>query len=121
MAIARADGLSEADLKRIVSATTRVTTVARWIGQATALANRFPLPWKDARGRQVYIRDSEGKRKARRPRPVAAQRELAQATPAAGSLAQCERWQRLRQRVLEKQKASREDVQGPQLLPAKMQ
>ena len=47
--------------------TARLAAVARWVGQVTVLADKFPVGG-GAQEEQVFIRDSEARRPRVRPR-----------------------------------------------------
>ena len=81
----------------ILGADARLTAIARWIGQCTALAHNFKLP--DG----TTVRDSA-------PRPVASRRQHREVNPkpkeeptrVLGELPMCARWAALQARVLAK-------------------
>ena len=59
---ARADRLPKTQLESVKAWWDRVTAIALWIGQATALAAHFPEPAPPAGDRRSHVRDSEGRR-----------------------------------------------------------
>ena len=88
-------------LQLVVQQGAKLTEAARWLGQVTALANRFPLPRVAGdSGRQTFARDSSGTKPAPSSRTSKRPRSLEPAPRAPGDLSGCGRWEALRQRVL---------------------
>ena len=92
----------------------RVSAIACWIGQATALAGDFPAP---GIGQGCKLRDSEGQRSravaattGRGSKRVAAPQMAPACDRVAGDLSSCERWEALRQRIAAKEAARKDDV-----------
>ena len=113
---AQADRLPEADRKRVQKTWIHITAIARWIGQATVLANEFPHT--DASGKRRYIRDSEAKPFRRMQQARAKVATVAQTSVSHG-LFRCTRLDAMHGRVLAKQPIS--EVHAPtavvQVLP----
>ena len=84
----------------------RLTAIATWIGQASALANHFPVPREQGQGGIIYLRDSQGSEGRRRSMHIV---QGSGASPAAvpvlGQLPLCPRWEAVRKRIAEKQQA----------------
>ena len=96
---AQADRLPEADRKLVQKTWIRITAIARWIGQATVLANEFPHT--DASGKRLYIRDSEAKPVRRMQQARAKVATVAQVSVSHG-LFRCTRLDAMHGRVLAK-------------------
>ena len=65
---ARADRRSRQQRLMVLDLGAKVSTMAKWLGQVTHLANCFPDPTWDGSGRQQKLRDSEGVRRTNLPR-----------------------------------------------------
>ena len=99
--VAQEQRLTDAERRRIRNLFIRVEAVAKWIGQATYLANHFPRPDGDlAPG---SLRDSEGVPKhKRRSAPSAGAPSGTRLPPSErprGDLSACARWCAVRDRV----------------------
>ena len=109
---ARADRLPRNVVKEVRRLGDRVTAVATWIEQITALANHFPDPGWDGTGTRQYYRDSEGA--ARRSSVKAKLRQSRRQQPLQrGETAAClpdrmtghPRWEAIKRRVRAKDSA----------------
>ena len=100
---ASADKVPVSTLKWIEAKGDDLVAIAMWIGRCTAMANRFRDPRGDPNARATYLRDSEGLAKTRLQKYKASRKRKVPALPTQpGDLSQCPRWQRIRQRILDK-------------------
>ena len=101
------DKLPAATLKWIVRESDKVTLIAMWIGRCTAEANHFRDPRGDPNAKAIYIRDSEGLAATRLQKYQSQRKRKVPAAPSQpGDLSQCPRWQRIRQRILDRAQPS---------------
>ena len=101
--VASADRLPACTLKWIEAKSDDLVAIALWIGQCTAMANRFRDPRGDPNGNATYLRDSGGLAATRLQKYRAGRKRKAPAPPTQpGDLSRCPRWQRIRQRILDR-------------------
>ena len=95
-------------LKWIATNSRKLLDIAMWIGRCTHTANHFRTCSGDPPAKAVHIRDCEGLAATRLQRYKAGRKrkreEPEDTTPVPGDLSLCPRWQRLRQRILDKAK-----------------
>jgi len=97
------DKLLIGTMKWIVAKGDKVSAIAMWIGRCTYMANHFPDPRGDPDAKAKFLRDSEGLASTRMQKYKAGRKRKVPTVPSQpGDLSQCPRWQRLRQRILEK-------------------
>ena len=90
-------------LKRITAKGDKVIAIAMWIGRCTSMANHFPDSRNDPNARPQFLRDSEGMAANRLPKAKrGTKRKAIVVLPHLYDLSSCPRWQRLRQRILDK-------------------
>jgi hypothetical protein len=100
---ASADKLPVSTLKWIEAKGDDLVAIALWIGKCTAMANRFRDPRGDPNAKATYLRDSEGLAATRLQKYKAGRKRKAPAIPIQlYDLSQCPRWQRIRQRILDR-------------------
>ena len=99
--VAQEQRIGDAERRKVRKLFMRVEAVARWIGQATYLANHFPRPVGDSASGS--LRDSEGVPKhKRRSAPSAGAPSGTRLPPSErprGDLSACARWCAVRGRV----------------------
>ena len=101
--VATTEKLPVRTLKWIETTGDELTQIAVWIGKCTAAANRFRDPRSEPDAKASYLRDSEGLAATRMQKCKAARKRKVPAIPSQpGELSQCPRWQRIRQRILDK-------------------
>jgi hypothetical protein len=97
------DRLPIGTLQWIAAKGNKVTDIAMWIGRCTYMANHFRDPRGDPEARPVFLRDSEGLATTRLQKYKAGRKRKVPAVPSQpGDLSQCPRWQRIRQRILDR-------------------
>ena len=92
--VAQEQRITDAERRRIRNFFIRVEAVAKWIGQATYLANHFPRP--DGDSAPGSLRDSEGvpkhKRRSAPPAGTLGGKRLLPLKRPRGDLSACARW-----------------------------
>jgi hypothetical protein len=107
--IAKEDAPPQWQMKAVADATDRLTAIARWIGQSGAYANHFPLPDHLRTETSKYIRDSEGFRRAKKPRPSKRKAEGQLGPPAQpGDYSACPWFIAMRERILARSAVARQ-------------
>jgi hypothetical protein len=102
---AQADRIPQPQRRLVQETRNRVTSIATWIASATVLANDFPDPRSNTKGRRTCIRDNE----EHRPQRARGRNEKIPIAPAAANrqaLYGFVRWEALRERVRAKQAAA---------------
>ena len=90
-------------MKAVADATDRLIAIGTWIGQSGAYANHFPLPDHLRTDQSKYIRDSDGAKQARKPRPPKRKAKSPRTPPLQPGglydLSACPWWVAMRQRI----------------------
>jgi hypothetical protein len=107
--IAMQDAPPQWQMKVVADATDRLTAVGRWIGQSGAYANHFPLPDRLRTETSKFIRDSEGLKRPKKPRPAKRKAEVPLAPPVTlADFSACPWWVAMRERIMAKSAAARQ-------------